>query len=335
MVKDNIPLILVHYGDPDYLETTLTNAVRMNPDKRVILIGDESNNKYTSKGIEHFLFKDYICSKFEIELNSCYRLIGGSEFQEINRKKGGKDWTKFNFLKWNVLYEFCKQNRISTFWTFDSDVLYCKPLSSVEENYKSFDYTTIGNSLHVMQGLINNIQWLRVYNQITLEVFRDDELISLLKRTDFSDNPSYGLTMMRVFEIMKNTHNPLTFDLSNLKNDIYYDACICIPYNNEVTYMKMMNKRKVKKLFFNHTGNFYEQNKSNGEFYEIFAINMSWVPNYFIHRVDRIISGRNSTSHIGLKLVSQHLPLKLKLKLFLLKFPQKIKYEYNKLRSKN
>src|SRR5690554_5668891 len=131
MKIDNPPLVLIHYGDSEYLPYTLKNAIKVNSDTNVILIGDIHNKKYERLGLNHFYFDDFIEIDYVNEFDSYYRFVGGSEALSINERKRnvGTDYTRYNFLKWRVLYNFCKQNSINRLWTFDTDVLYCKPLS--------------------------------------------------------------------------------------------------------------------------------------------------------------------------------------------------------------
>ena len=53
------PLIFIHYGDSGYLPYTLESARLFNPDKRIVLLGDQANAHYAAMGIEHVPFSRY------------------------------------------------------------------------------------------------------------------------------------------------------------------------------------------------------------------------------------------------------------------------------------
>ncbi len=142
----SIPIVFIHYGDCSYLKYTLKSAKLFNPEKRVILIGDKTNKYYSEKyNIEHYFFDNYTELKEIKELEKAYKIVGGADFERMNKSKGGKDWTKFNFIKWGVLYNFVVSQKIGKLWTFDSDTLIISNLKQKENTYKNYDYTTINS----------------------------------------------------------------------------------------------------------------------------------------------------------------------------------------------
>lgn len=158
-MNTQLPIIFIHYGNSDYLHYALKAAKIFNPDKRIILLGDQSNEGVKVFGVEHHYFEDYgsICELKDFE--QYYRKVGGREFMHIDEGKGGRDWTKFNFKKWFVLYDFVLKNNISQFWTFDSDTLIVTGLSPIEGKFQNVDYTVMGN-LHQLQGVVRNTDFI-------------------------------------------------------------------------------------------------------------------------------------------------------------------------------
>ncbi|MBP2660315.1 MAG: hypothetical protein H6Q69_3347, partial [Firmicutes bacterium] len=71
----SIPIVFMHYGDSEYLQYSLLQAKKSNKDSDIILIGDDSNNKYSfvkhanindsqsgqdfAKIYQHMSFNDY------------------------------------------------------------------------------------------------------------------------------------------------------------------------------------------------------------------------------------------------------------------------------------
>jgi hypothetical protein len=55
--EPKIPIFFVHFGNPFYLKYTLKQASFFNPQTKVYLLGDESNNKYSF--VNHINMGDY------------------------------------------------------------------------------------------------------------------------------------------------------------------------------------------------------------------------------------------------------------------------------------
>lgn len=282
------PIIFMHYGDNFYLPITLKNVKEKNPTKRIILLGDKDNKKYTNLGIEHYEFTDFIDKEYEFRFDEHYRHVGGSEFYKLNLNKGGEDWTKFNFLKWRRLLNFCRTCRIQQFWTFDADVLFTTNLSGIERYFVDVDYTTVSEH-KVFQGFMNNLEVLRSFSEVAIEVFKDEEYLNKLLLTDFELNPTFGLTMMRVFKLMNDREYYKSVDLRYNQLPIKYDPCVCIEYDNEEFYREKVGGHYVKQLYIGSDGLMYQDIHSDEKKEKVpfFAINMSWTPEYFIKRVSK------------------------------------------------
>ena len=85
MNNKEAPIIFIHYGDSAYLKYTLRLAVKFNPDKEVILLGDNKNKKYEKIGVRHFYFNDYGAGEEINMFNKVFRFIAGA-------KHGKKEW---------------------------------------------------------------------------------------------------------------------------------------------------------------------------------------------------------------------------------------------------
>lgn len=335
---NNKPLILLHYGDSDYLKYTLKNAIEINSDKTVILIGDNHNEKYKSLGLKHCHFEDYIDKEYLNEFKKCYRFVGGKDATIINERKRnvGKDYTEYNFLKWRVLYNFCKRNEIKEFWTFDTDVVYTIPLSEIEYLYKSFDYTTQDFKNNTIQGLINDVKWIRKFSETVLAVFNDHEYLRYLENNDFTVNPAYALTMVRMSGILKDRENPKIFNLQNYRNDMYLDASITTPFHKEEFQRIRWNNKAIKRIFIDANYRLLHRNVETNEMVEFFACNLSWIPLYVIKTfVKAVKNKRKIAPKTGLKEIIIKPSIWEEISFLIRKVPQKIKYEVQKRRQLN
>lgn len=171
LINNKIPIIFIHKGDSNflngignYLQYTLKFARRFNPNTEIILLGDESNNKYQKYDIKHFNFSKYDDRKDIIEFNKIFQFIrNNTGLKESTKKlKKIKEFEKFCFLRWFYLYYFLEENGIDKCWYFDSNTLILTDLSAHQNKYKEYDCTEQCNG-SCMKGLINNIQVLKGY----------------------------------------------------------------------------------------------------------------------------------------------------------------------------
>ncbi|MEQ8238127.1 MAG: hypothetical protein RIA69_02895 [Cyclobacteriaceae bacterium] len=306
------PLIFVHFGDTHYLKYVLKSAVRSG--NKTILIGDESNRKYKNYGIDHYIFDDYLQNPSAHRLSEVYRRVGGTSFSEINAHKGARDWTKFNFQKWIVLEEFCKLNELSGFWTFDSDTLIFSDLNQLNDYFEEYSYSTM-NEHNQLQGKLNDISVLSSFNKLVIDLFENESFLEDLMKTDFQKNPTWGFTMMRVFESLKIQEGYNTIRLKDVVIDgATFDECICMPFQMEIYESEI--GRSLKMLYANGSGNIFEKVINEPTYLKLHSLNLSWVPDYhfdivykeFIHSKARdwsmraIVFNRNIIDKISFKI---------------------------------
>lgn len=306
------PIIFIHYNDSPYLKYTLRAAKIFNPEKRVILIGDSSNEKYTKYGIEHFYFDEYTKSPGLEAFHKVYKRIGGVEFEKMNKSKGGTDWTKFNFMKWFVLHNFLKAQPFQNFWSFDSDTLLVEDLKPLEKEFQLYDYTVM-NIYNQLQGYVTNSQVLVQFQRYCLGLLSDEAYLNKLRTTDFTENPGYGFTMMRVFRAVFESEVFKTKRINTFIQNSYFDECICEADGKETVQMTGGEKRLIKKTYVDNLGNLYHLDLPTNQYIKLNAINLSWVPSYYFSlffnyaKVKLERQGRKHDS--SLKAVSLDVPL--------------------------
>lgn len=108
-----LPILFVHWGNSDYLKYSIYQARHFNPESRIILLGDKSNNKY--KSIEHYNLAEYSNSADNFE--RIYKHMCSFSYYYV----------LFWFKRWFIIKDFLQRNDdISNFIIIDSDVLiYC------------------------------------------------------------------------------------------------------------------------------------------------------------------------------------------------------------------
>ena len=280
-LANKTPIIFIHYGYSEYMKYTLKAAVRNNPDKDIILLGDQANSHCTQFGVVHIPFKKFEYGEELNEFNKSFKLISGEKFEE---KTAGEPWTKFNFKKWIYLYNFVRENKPESLWTFDTDTILLESLSPLEDHYAQYDYTSYNNN-NQLQGLINNFSVLKDFIHFTNSLFDDKDFIQKQLR-DFKQNPDYGFTLMRSFKTFHEKGMSSTVRLIEPVDDKMFDEVMCAGHGM-VTHKKTINGYTPKKLFFHNNGSIYvkQKDESGGRYFKLWGINLSWVPLHIFRRV--------------------------------------------------
>jgi hypothetical protein len=127
--SDTIPIIFVHWGNPDFLKHSLWQAKQFN--KRVILLGDTSTRHYKNSDIEWHNIADY--SKSSKYFATLYVHISLVPYQSELKC----------FQRWFALEEFMRINNIPVAFHAESDImLYCD-ISKECENFKGYDASLV------------------------------------------------------------------------------------------------------------------------------------------------------------------------------------------------
>ena len=129
-----IPVIFIHKSNSYYLKDSLWQAKQFN--KRVILLGDETNNKYPD--IEYYNMQDY--SEGAKYFASIYQNFAPDYVY---------DYHLLCFQRWFILRDFAKAHNITKCFYCDSDImLYC----DVTEEQKRFATSNFALLIHFEGG---------------------------------------------------------------------------------------------------------------------------------------------------------------------------------------
>lgn len=126
MIGSEVPVIFIHRGNSFYLKDSLWQAKQFN--RRVILIGDKTNNHYPY--VEHYNMDDYFTQAHEFE--KFYKHISPNAYK----------YELFCIQRWFILNKFLKEHMIEACCHCDSDImLYC----NVTDEYKKCGYPEISS----------------------------------------------------------------------------------------------------------------------------------------------------------------------------------------------
>jgi len=118
------PLIVFHTRFLPYLPFCLHQNRRANPDREIILLGDERNC------LTGLAYRHELCSAYQgknAAFLGAYRHITNSDFDDERRC----------LERWFILSEFLERNRVEAFYFLDSDYLLFADLSLHEEEWRA------------------------------------------------------------------------------------------------------------------------------------------------------------------------------------------------------
>lgn len=257
--KDGSPIIFVHYGYNNYLATTIASAIMMNPQKRVILIGDKSNEIFKSLGAEHYEFDDFNNGHEIEEFDRVWKFIPTWDVQYQ------PEFFKFVFKKWYFINRFTEVNDIKSFWHFDSDTMIMDDLGPLEASLSQYDCTEqVGG--RCMGGLVANHKAVQAYVSSMNHDLRSGIYLDSLKAGAYNEMDAY---------LRFRDANPWlrSFNLSEVHDGRMYEAhALGSPTSGD----DLEIEDGKKKFSIDSKGNVYRRKVSTGEYVRIYAINMSW-----------------------------------------------------------
>ncbi|WP_416666457.1 hypothetical protein [Egbenema bharatensis] len=168
----SIPIVLIHRSDSDYLLYSLMQAKIRNPDSRIYLLGDFSNNHYQFS--EHYQIDDYF--KGANDFAKSYQHFSTNPFQ----------FELFCFQRWFVLRDFMRNNAISQCFHMDSDVMLFAEITSEYRNFSQFDFTLSrsqsSDSLSPHCSFINSLEALDSFCDFLMRLYREPQLTQLMEQ---------------------------------------------------------------------------------------------------------------------------------------------------------
>ena len=271
----NLPIIFCHYGFSKYLPYVFDCAKISNPNKEIILLGDESNKEVALRcGVKHFNLSDFAYGNELKTFDNTYRLITSQAFDSY---KHGEDWNKFVFRKWFILYNFLIKHEIEKFWHFDSDNMIFKDLALVEHRYADMDFTEQSNG-DCIKGYFGNLQTIYRYNQKIIEVFSREEFLQETERAMKGNNFPCSFNEMSVYAIFKAEEKFRTIGLAKIVENGFFDDLICRGFGMRME--KLPLGEDVKIVHMNPDGRFFCIEESSDAAIEAYLLNLSWIPIY-------------------------------------------------------
>jgi hypothetical protein len=274
------PIIFCHYGNSEYLPYTLQCARHSNPDKDVVLLGDEQN-QWLAKAcdIRHIRFDDFNYGPELDTFDRVYRVIQGKDHPHL---RGSRDWVNFVFRRWFYVGNFLQRDRIGAFWHFDSDNMILDGLARHEHKFQAFDCTEQCNGV-CLNGYVSGPDLVHRYLNKINDIFQRHEYLHGLQKNFDENQPGLAFTEMAAYAIFKQEEGLRSIRLSTVLDGSAFDDCICQDQGMETE--RLPCGQVVKKAYLNPDGRFFCVDKASGQLVRMNSLNLSWVYVYVFANV--------------------------------------------------
>lgn len=276
------PLIFIHYGDAGYLRYTLDTAQRSNPDKRIILLGDDSNRKFCRGKVEHIPFSRLETGNELAEFDRIFQVIQG-ERHRYTKLHGTEFWLRFVFRRWFLMLNFLRQENIDAFWTFDSDTLVLAPLTAREERFRAFDCTEQCGG-RCLNGYVSSRQIAESYTAMIIALYKDDAYLAE-QRERLKVHMGLSFNEMDAYVTFRDRTGLKTWAGSEPLENEAFDDTLAHPGWSEAAPKKILGKTVVKRLWAGPQGGIFIRRTDNGSIVRLVSCNMSWMPDFLYRRL--------------------------------------------------
>jgi hypothetical protein len=275
-----IPIIFIHYGPASYLSRTLRCARRTNPDKRIILLGDESNRRSTEGAAEYFPFEDFSSGAKHARFQQVFQAIQG-ERHRFSKHGGMEAWLKFVFRRWFLIEGFLAHENIDSFWTFDSDTIVLAPLAARESRFRDIEATTQCRG-ECLNGWVGSFRLVERYTACILDLFSDPLFLDA-QRERLRAQAGLAFNEMDAFGEFRRRTGARTMRASSVIQGEAFDDALAFVDGYEPSRVSVQGRTAVKSLWTSPQGGIWA--KLDGEYVGLATCNMSWMPDYLWRRV--------------------------------------------------
>ena len=270
------PLIIIHYGPARYVRRTLETALRSNPDKRIVLLGDSSNRQLVPGGVDFYDFESFAGQDEEIRFQRLFQVVKGSRHR-FSKIHGVEFWLKFVFRRWFLIRSFLESQEIDAFWTFDSDTLFLATLEEREFRFAGVEAMTQCRD-QCLNGWVGSRDLVARYTQSILDQFADTAYLDA-QRDRLNEHAGLAFNEMDAFMEFRRRENLRTLYGENPGDNEIFDDALAFGNAFEVAPGKVLGKTPIKRIWTDGNSIVARQ-KASGEFVRLLTCNMSWMPDY-------------------------------------------------------
>jgi hypothetical protein len=290
------PLFFIHYGPSTYLRRALRCARASNPEKRIILLGDDTNRHAARGCAEYVPFADYAAGPAIREFDSVFKIIQG-ERHRFNKHGGVETWLRFVFRRWFIVENFIHRESVTSFWTFDSDTLILAPLAPRETRFAGFEASTQCRDA-CLNGWIGSSHLVSRYVRCMTELFRNQDFLEaqekrLQREAGLAFNEMDAFCEFRRREAIETKHAAQPCDGEAFDDALAFDAAY------EAAALKIFGRIDIKRLWTDCTGALYTRRKASGEYVRLLTCNMSWLPDYLWFKLEKYCLTPRQDASVG------------------------------------
>ncbi len=276
------PLLFIHYGPASYLRTALRHARMTNPEKRIVLLGDNTNRALASGIVEHVDFECLSGGDKELEFGRVFQVIQG-ERHRFNKRGGVDFWLRFVFRRWFLIERFLERENIDAFWTFDSDTLLLAPLAPREARFARFEGTTQCMD-RCLNGWVGSSRLVSSYTSSILDQFRDESFLNA-QRERLKSDVGLAFNEMDAFHEFRRKGGINTWHAAEPLEGEAFDDALAFTDGFVESEERVLGKTRVKQLWSGSAGALFC--RKGDEWCRLLTCNMSWMPDFLWSRLGR------------------------------------------------
>lgn len=235
-------IFFIHRGNSWYLKYTLSQMHYFNPESEIILLGDQSNNKYDF--VSHYDISDY--SQGIDDFASVYKHLSPN----------GYSYEIFCFQRWIVLRNFVKTHKIEgSFFYFDSDVLIFSNIQEIISTFKLDDFDlTVSHEESPHCLFFHDLQILQKFIDYLFKLYTEEKLLQKLvehyenRKNDGTLQTLGGVSDMTAFYNFSKCSDTNVLDITK----IIVDKKACDHNVNVSDGYKINEVLNMKKIKFLH-----------------------------------------------------------------------------------
>ncbi|WP_146528795.1 hypothetical protein [Novipirellula artificiosorum] len=267
------PILFCHFDNSRYLPYVLETARLTNPDKPIILLGDEKNRWIgPAKGIDHLLYRDFDYGHLIEQFDRLYRTVQGPLHRHM---RGRVDWLKFVFKRWFYVYNFLVEHDHPSFWHFDSDTMVLVSLREHESKFDAYDCTEQCNG-DCLNGFVPDASFLLRFLNFINVLFGDEAFLQQKQRFFDEQEPTFSFNEMSAFAELKKRQTVKSIRLNTTIDGSTFDDCLCQEHGMEME--RIFTEKEIKKVRCSDRGEFFCFDAESRESIRLNTLNLSWVP---------------------------------------------------------
>lgn len=290
------PIIFIHYGKAPYLPLTLCSARASNPDKRVFLIGDDSNKPCVPDGCSFADYHELETASAVLAFDQVFQPIEGSR-HHFNKLGGTGRWLQFVFRRWFLVAEFLRRENITSFWTFDSDTMVLAPLGPREKRFQAYDSTTQCRDC-CLNGYVGSRTLVERYTRCMTELFKDTNFLDA-QRKRLQKHAGLAFNEMDAFCEFSCRENLRTFHAALPLEGEFFDDALAYDSNFEASPHKIRGNISVKRLWKDRHRALYARHLESDRFVRMLTANLSWLPDYVGRKLARFSLTPEQDAEVG------------------------------------